>query len=86
MVAAIVLGYFAPLFVLELRFGFDDDDIPIGYGFDLALISGGAIIIGIALAVWLGMRIYRSSEPRDRGLRPEGSICSIRATRNKDVE
>jgi hypothetical protein len=67
MSAVVIFGYIVPLLVLKIRFGFDDDDIPIGYGFDLLLISAAAFVVGVAAAVFLSRWLYRQLTPAIQG-------------------
>ena len=64
MSAVIVLGDIIPLLVLKIRFGFGDDDIPMGYGFDGLLILVVAFGIGAIATVWLSVVLYRQFSPR----------------------
>ena len=64
MSAVIVFGYIIPLLVLKVRFGFGDDDIPVGYGFDGLLILVIAFGIGVIATAWLSALIYRQLSPR----------------------
>lgn len=64
MSAVIVLGYVIPLLVLKIRFGFGDDDIPAGYGFDGLLILVVAFGIGFIATVWISVFLYRRFSPR----------------------
>lgn len=64
MSAVIVLGYVIPLSVLKFRFGFGDDDIPVGYGFDGLLILLVAFGVGLIATAWLGVILYRRLSPR----------------------
>jgi hypothetical protein len=64
MSAVIVFGYVIPLLVLKIRFGFGDDDIPVGYGFDGLLILAIAFGIGVIATLWLSAALYRRLSPR----------------------
>jgi hypothetical protein len=61
--AAAAVGYVIPLLMLKVRFGFGDDDIPIGYGFDGLLFGAAALVLGLVATVLLSKRIYRKLSP-----------------------
>jgi cell division protein FtsX len=73
----VVVGYEIPLLLLKLRFGFEDDDIPMGYGFDLMFISIGAFVIGLVAAAWLSVLAYRRLTPSS-GIRLGGQVQRLR--------
>lgn len=64
MSAVTVLGYVIPLLVLKIRFGFGDDDIPVGYGFEGLLILVVAFGVGVIATAWLSVTLYRRLSPR----------------------
>jgi hypothetical protein len=73
LLAVFVLGYYVPLLVLKIRFGFGDDDIPMGYGFDGLLVLAISALVGVIAASFLSSRFYRRLTPLPR-CRPDGDV------------
>jgi hypothetical protein len=71
LLAVFVLGYYVPLLALKIRFGFGDDDIPMGYGFDGLLILAISALIGVIATAFLSRWFYRRLTPLTQ-CRPDG--------------